>query len=125
MLATFQVESGRAWGRDHHLRVAPTGFLLGVVSVAQMFLAIEPFASVIIDLRTVTVLLACVFLHTAAALISASKEIWGRWGIGGTGMMAGISVIGLRTSETGFSHAARKNQTEPCPFHVLVTNPKT
>lgn len=95
VLATFLVDSARTWGRDHHLRDIPAGILLGTVSLAQMFLPLEPFPGVIIDLRIVPVVLAGAFLHRSAALIAMCMAITMRWGIGGTGMVAGILGITL------------------------------
>lgn len=78
-------------------KLAPVvlGGLFGFVALLQMHAPIEPAEGLIIDLRAVPVALAGAFLGRAGLVACMTVALGARYGIGGIGMIAGMTGIAL------------------------------
>ncbi|GIT89840.1 hypothetical protein JANAI62_06760 [Jannaschia pagri] len=69
------------------------GGLFGAVAVAQMHVPMEPIPGIIVDLRTVPLVLAGAFLGLRATVIAMIIAATARLGIGGIGWVPGVLAI--------------------------------
>lgn len=110
VLSMFMGELRRSLG-DEGLTQCLSGFGFGLIAAIEMFLPIEPFEGVIIDLRTIPIVLAGAFLGWRGLLTCLFMAIATRAYIGGTGMITGIIAMII----AGYAGAAWDSMTAQSP----------
>lgn len=80
------------------------GAVMGASAVVSMILAVHLPGGIIFDLRSSLIAVAGFFSGPLAGLIAGAIAVTYRFGAGGTGMPAGLIVIGLATLAGIFGH---------------------